>query len=86
MFFLEGWASGRLPDMRRAIELLREQSVLWLDGPAAANGSNRPVPVGKMHQEHVSQRLDDQIATKLKGCNSGVTVTRTARTKQIPFG
>jgi hypothetical protein len=30
--FLEGWASGRLPDMRRAIELLREQSVLWLDG------------------------------------------------------
>jgi hypothetical protein len=30
--FLEGWASGRLPDMRRAIELLREQSVPGLDG------------------------------------------------------
>ena len=30
--FLDGWASGRLPDMRRAIELLREQNVLWFDG------------------------------------------------------
>jgi hypothetical protein len=28
-----------------------------------------------MHQEHASQKLDDQIATKLKGCNRGVTVT-----------
>jgi predicted ATPase len=31
--FLDGWASGRLTDMRRAIELLREQNVLWFDGP-----------------------------------------------------
>jgi predicted ATPase len=30
--FLDGWASGRLPDMRRAIQLLREQNVLWFDG------------------------------------------------------
>jgi class 3 adenylate cyclase/predicted ATPase len=30
--FLHGWASGRLPDMRRAIDLLREQNVLWFDG------------------------------------------------------
>jgi predicted ATPase len=37
--FLEGWATGRsdepgsgLDDMRRGVELLREQNVLWFDG------------------------------------------------------
>ena len=60
-FFLDGWASGRFSDMRRAIELLREQNVLWFDGllkiilAEAEAGQGDPV--------HGVLLLDEALAT-----------------------